>query len=136
MTRTSRSGGRPRASIAPAARPSPGFSPSPRSRAIDRVRSAGSRAAAVSAAVEGEDAPADAPDVVLEAQDRRRRVRAALARLRPEQRQAVELAYFGGLSHGQIAVRLGVPLGTVKTRLRLGMGHLRATLVGGEGIDG
>lgn len=107
-----------------------------RSRAIDRVRSTGRRAAAVPEAVEREDAPVDAPDVLLEAHDRRRRVRAALAQLRPEQRQAVELAYFGGLSHGQIAVRLSVPLGTVKTRLRLGMGHLRATLAGGEGSDG
>ena len=58
----------------------------------------------------------------------RRRPSHYLDALNPEQREAVELAYFGGLSHGQIAARLDVPLGTVKTRIRLGMDHLRAAL--------
>jgi RNA polymerase sigma-70 factor, ECF subfamily len=45
--------------------------------------------------------------------------------LPPEQRQVIELAYYGGLSHSQIAEQLQWPVGTVKTRLRLGMQQLR-----------
>ena len=52
-------------------------------------------------------------------------VRHALARLPAEQRQSIELAFFGGLSHSEIAERLAVPLGTVKARIRRGMIQLR-----------
>jgi RNA polymerase sigma-70 factor (ECF subfamily) len=52
-------------------------------------------------------------------------VRAALAALPDTQREAITLAYFGGLSHAEIAERLGVPFGTVKGRIRLGMTKLR-----------
>ncbi|HXG64066.1 MAG TPA: sigma-70 family RNA polymerase sigma factor [Blastocatellia bacterium] len=55
-------------------------------------------------------------------------VRAALDALTPEQREVIELAYYGGLSHTEIATRLGQPLGTVKTRTRLGMMKLRELL--------
>lgn len=55
-------------------------------------------------------------------------VRAALAQIPQNQRQVLELAYFTGLSHSQIASRLGQPLGTVKTRIRLGMQSLRQLL--------
>lgn len=55
-------------------------------------------------------------------------VHAALAALPPEQREVVRLAYFEGLTHSDIAGRLGVPLGTVKTRLRLAFDKLRAGL--------
>jgi RNA polymerase sigma-70 factor, ECF subfamily len=55
-------------------------------------------------------------------------VRAALAQIPENQRQVLELAYFKGLSHSQIATRLGQPLGTVKTRIRLGMQGLRQLL--------
>ncbi|HEX5707789.1 MAG TPA: sigma-70 family RNA polymerase sigma factor [Pyrinomonadaceae bacterium] len=56
------------------------------------------------------------------------RVRAALSELPREQREVIELAYYGGMSHSEIAAATGQPLGTVKTRTRLGMMRLRASL--------
>jgi RNA polymerase sigma factor (sigma-70 family) len=56
------------------------------------------------------------------------RVRDALALLPSEQREAIELAYFGGLTHQEIAERTGAALGTVKGRMRLGLHKLRAAL--------
>jgi RNA polymerase sigma-70 factor, ECF subfamily len=55
-------------------------------------------------------------------------VRDALSQIPENQRQVIELAYFGGLSHSEIAARLNQPLGTVKTRIRLGMQSLRQIL--------
>jgi RNA polymerase sigma-70 factor (ECF subfamily) len=57
------------------------------------------------------------------------RVRDAVASLPPEQRDAVMMAYFGGLTHPEIAERTGVPLGTVKGRLRLALQKLRSLLI-------
>lgn len=95
-----------------------------RSRAIDRLRLAsrknvelGDKVLATATRDVVED-PALAPD--------RAQVRGTLQSLPPDQRVAIELAYFGGLSGAQIAEQLGVPLGTVKTRLALGMSKLRA----------
>lgn len=69
-------------------------------------------------------APEDLAERNLQAQ----RVRAAMADLPPEQRQALTLAFFNGLSHSEIAEALGEPLGTVKTRIRMAMQKLRASL--------
>ncbi|MGI8854660.1 MAG: RNA polymerase sigma factor [Thermomicrobiales bacterium] len=55
-------------------------------------------------------------------------VRAALALLPADQQEAVELAFLGGYSNSEVAERLGIPLGTVKSRIRLGMHKMRATL--------
>jgi RNA polymerase sigma factor, sigma-70 family len=60
--------------------------------------------------------------------ERRQLVRAALDTLSAEQREVIELAYYAGLSHSEIALKLGQPLGTVKTRTRLGMMKLRDML--------
>lgn len=60
--------------------------------------------------------------------DDRRAVQAALAQLSPDQRQALELAYYGGLSQSEVAERLGVPLGTVKSRMFGGLARLRDLL--------
>jgi RNA polymerase sigma-70 factor (ECF subfamily) len=64
------------------------------------------------------------------------RVRAALATLPPEQRQVVDLAYFGGLTHAEIAARTGIPLGTVKGRMRLALEKLRDLLASPDRRDG
>ena len=60
--------------------------------------------------------------------ERRRQVQLALEALSPPQRRAIELAYFEGLSQSEIAERLQEPLGTIKTRVRLGMQKLRESL--------
>ena len=56
------------------------------------------------------------------------RVRAVLAELNEDQRQVVSLSFYAGLSHGEIAERTGLPLGTVKSRMRLALGRLRGAL--------
>jgi RNA polymerase sigma-70 factor (ECF subfamily) len=98
-------------------------------RAIDAVR----RRRPTSALPDREDvppAPLRLPDVwgevsaSLDADD----VRRAMAALSDVQREAIELAYFGGLTQSEIAERVGIPLGTVKGRMRLGLLAMRRTL--------
>lgn len=101
-----------------------------RSRAIDRLRSRRSFDRTVEGARQqsppGHESPR-AASVVL-AHERGARVAAALAELPPEQRQVIEMAYYGGLSQTEIAGATGIPLGTVKTRTLLAMKKLRAAL--------
>lgn len=67
-------------------------------------------------------------DIEVERRDDARQVRSALGELPPEQRQVIELAYFGGFTHSQIAKILDLPAGTVKGRMRLGLTKLRLAL--------
>jgi RNA polymerase sigma-70 factor (ECF subfamily) len=68
------------------------------------------------------------PGVEAEAAERRSEVRAALAQLPPAQREALALAYFGGYTQREVATLVGVPLGTVKTRMAAGMRKLQQAL--------
>jgi RNA polymerase sigma-70 factor, ECF subfamily len=102
-----------------------------RSRAIDKLRARRSRFEGRSgevAALEGMAAvQPDAASVMLD-EEQARIVRRALGELPLLQRIAIELAYYEGLSHSEIAERLEQPLGTVKTRIRLGLLKLRDVL--------
>jgi RNA polymerase sigma-70 factor (ECF subfamily) len=71
---------------------------------------------------------AERTEVEVERRDEAQQVRTALGSLPEEQRQVIELAYFGGFSHAQIADMLKLPAGTVKGRMRLGLTKLRVLL--------
>ncbi|PPA68867.1 RNA polymerase sigma factor [Jeotgalibacillus proteolyticus] len=68
---------------------------------------------------------ADSPGELLEVKEQSQLVRRAVQRLKKDQKQIIELFYFQGLTHEKIAVRTGLPLGTVKGRIRLALKHLR-----------
>lgn len=70
----------------------------------------------------------DRPDGLLDAAQREARVRKALEKLPEDQVRIVRLSFFDGRPHSEIAEHLGIPLGTVKSRLRLAMGRLRQSL--------
>jgi len=72
--------------------------------------------------------PATAPDLIFSA-ERREEVRSAMEALAPEQRQAIELAFFSGHTQTEVADQLGVPLGTIKARIRRGMQSLKPLLL-------
>ncbi|GAB4355232.1 MAG: sigma-70 family RNA polymerase sigma factor [Oricola sp.] len=76
-----------------------------------------------------------APDEALGDEQRDRRIRDALQSLPEEQLELVKMAFYAGLSHSRIAERTGLPLGTVKSRIRLAFGRLRRALESDERID-
>ncbi len=108
-----------------------------RNRAIDRLRARRVRGnvGAGPALHSDNDAPRsgelvtrDAPETVLEGRTMAGAVQTALAALTPAQRALIEAAFFEGYTHSELATRFGVPLGTVKTRIRTGLAAMRGRL--------
>jgi RNA polymerase sigma-70 factor (ECF subfamily) len=102
-----------------------------RNAAIDRIRQ--KRAQPKTLAFEPESTPEpESTDASPEEQtaelETRRRVQLVLRELPPEQREVVELAFFGGLTHAELAERLREPLGTIKSRIRMGLMRLRGLI--------
>jgi len=95
-----------------------------RNRALDVLRSRAARNEELPVDLGADEGFDDAVFAKLEGE----RVRAALATLPEEQRSAIELGFFGGVTHEEIARRTGTPLGTVKTRIRNGLRKLRTSL--------
>ncbi len=101
-----------------------------RSRILDRLRKIQRLNKVVTAAladgkeIESATASVD-PLEAVEIAERRQQVLTALERIPPVQREAIEMAYYQGLTHAEIAAATGLSLGTVKTRLRLGLSKLR-----------
>ena len=103
-----------------------------RHRAIDELRRRKREQTHVQPGVDLSNRPSDGGDDPVEyttLQFEGGRLKDALHTLRPEQRQVVVLAYYGGLTHSEIASQLGHPLGTVKTRMRLGLKKLREVVI-------
>ena len=108
-----------------------------RNRAIDRLRARRVRAkVAIEPAVQvaddgprsGEPVTRDTPETLLDGRTTAGAVRTALATLTPSQRALIEAAFFEGYTQSELATRFGVPLGTVKTRIRTGLIAMRARL--------
>jgi RNA polymerase sigma-70 factor (ECF subfamily) len=102
-----------------------------RSRAIDSLRRRKARRAELEDNVDEVINLSDTrfcPELASLEIGRSRIVRKAIDQLAPDQREAIELAYFPGLTHVEAAVQMGLPLGTVKTRIRSGMMELRKIL--------
>lgn len=104
-----------------------------RSRAIDRLRSRSTRGHNTTVGLDTTASsrvadPGPSPFETQADQELRMAVGSAMTILPPAQQQALELAYYEGLSHTEIAARLNQPLGTVKTRIKLGMSKLRDSL--------
>lgn len=101
-----------------------------RSRAIDRLRARQSRPRLGERDLDWGHEPARDQEMAAITQQAATRMKAELEALPDAMRKAIELAYYDGLAHAEIAERLQEPLGTVKTRLRSALTRLRATLKG------
>ncbi|HEY3065864.1 MAG TPA: sigma-70 family RNA polymerase sigma factor [Methylomirabilota bacterium] len=100
-----------------------------RSRAIDRVRFEGRKKRVNPDPAGPFPAPAAIrPDETFDVEEQRRLLRDALGVLTPAERQAIETAFFSGLTYAEVAAWLNQPLGTVKTRIRAGLAKLRQAL--------
>ena len=102
-----------------------------RSRAIDRVRF-DQRKKRVNNHADSPPAPTapSGPQEAFDVREQGHLLRHALQLLTPDERQAIETAFFSELTYGEVATRLKQPLGTVKTRIRSGLGKLRQALAG------
>ena len=108
-----------------------------RSRAIDHVRSRARRVKEQERPIEvayDYTHPGPDPETAVISGNLRQIVRDTLANLEPEQVAMLQLAFFEGLSHGEIAAKTGTPLGTVKTRIRAGMMRMRELLEVRQGV--
>jgi RNA polymerase sigma-70 factor (ECF subfamily) len=99
-----------------------------RSRAIDRLRFESRKKRSQPGDAQPEAEMTADPHRVLELREQGDSLRAALAVLTPDEREAIETTFFGSLTHAEAALRLNQPLGTVKTRIRSGLHKLRRTL--------
>jgi RNA polymerase sigma-70 factor (ECF subfamily) len=99
-----------------------------RSRAVDRLRFDNRKKRSDGGEAQPPAEAAPDPRDVLELREQGRSLRAALAVLTADERQAIETTFFGGLTHAEAAARLDQPLGTIKTRIRSGLHKLRHTL--------
>jgi RNA polymerase sigma-70 factor (ECF subfamily) len=99
-----------------------------RSRAIDRLRFESRKKRTYNAEVQSTAEVAADPSDVLELRQQAESLRAALAVLTADERQAIETTFFAGLTHVEAATRLNQPLGTIKTRIRSGLRKLRDAL--------
>ncbi len=100
-------------------------------RAVDRVRSESAQSKREVVYESRNVTPAfDSTSEAVESRWDARTVRRELAELRDTQREAIELAYFEGLTHREVSERLGLPLGTAKTRIRDGLSRLRQQMGG------
>jgi RNA polymerase sigma-70 factor, ECF subfamily len=104
-----------------------------RSRAIDRLRFERRQKRTNGDDVELLAEAAADPHHELEQREQRQSLRAAVAWLTPEERQAIETTFFAGLTHAEAAARLNEPLGTIKTRIRSGLLKLRKKLTAEAG---
>jgi len=104
-----------------------------RSRAIDRLRFDNRKKRKDGGDMPPAEETAADPRDVIELREQGASLRAALATLTADERQAIETTFFGGLTHVQAAERLSQPLGTIKTRIRTGLHKLRQALTAGTG---
>jgi RNA polymerase sigma-70 factor, ECF subfamily len=104
-----------------------------RSRAIDRLRFESRKKRSHGGDEQPTAEAAADPHDVLELREQGESLRAALVALTPDERQAIEVTFFDGLTHAEAAARLNQPLGTIKTRIRSGLHKLRRMLTAEAG---